>query len=66
MSNISKLEFDALDISENNYLTWALDAQIYLDTKGNGDTIKEGNQTYDITNKSEKSSYFFITIFMKM
>nr|XP_009622095.1 uncharacterized protein LOC104113589 [Nicotiana tomentosiformis] len=44
MSNLSKLEFMALDISGNNYLPWVLDAEIHLDAKGLGDTIKEGNK----------------------
>ncbi|XP_075101587.1 uncharacterized protein LOC142177027 [Nicotiana tabacum] len=44
MSNLSKLEFMALDISGNNYLSWVLDAEIHLDAKGLGDTIKEGNE----------------------
>uniref|UniRef100_A0A1S3XPS1 Uncharacterized protein n=1 Tax=Nicotiana tabacum TaxID=4097 RepID=A0A1S3XPS1_TOBAC len=38
MSNLSKFEFVALDISGSNYLPWVLDA------KGLGDTIKEGNE----------------------
>ncbi|XP_070053993.1 uncharacterized protein [Nicotiana tomentosiformis] len=44
MSNLSKLEFMALDISRNNYLPWVLDAEIHLDAKGLGDTIKEENE----------------------
>jgi len=44
MSNIAKLEFTALDISGKNYLSWILDAEIHLDAKGLGDTIKQGNQ----------------------
>ncbi|XP_075107043.1 uncharacterized protein LOC107793793 [Nicotiana tabacum] len=44
MSNLSKLEFVALAISGNNYLLWVLDAEIHLDAKGLGDTIKEGNE----------------------
>ncbi|XP_019264261.1 PREDICTED: uncharacterized protein LOC109241893 [Nicotiana attenuata] len=34
----------ALDISGNSYLPWVLDAEIHLDAKGLGDTIKEGNE----------------------
>ncbi|XP_049388695.1 uncharacterized protein LOC125853067 [Solanum stenotomum] len=45
MSNLSKLEFVALDISENNYLSWVLDAKIHLDAKGHGATITNGNTT---------------------
>nr|XP_016475150.1 PREDICTED: uncharacterized protein LOC107796838 [Nicotiana tabacum] len=44
MSNLSKLEFMALDISGNNYFSWVLDAEIHLDAKGLGDTIKEGTE----------------------
>ncbi|XP_015169047.1 uncharacterized protein [Solanum tuberosum] len=45
MSNLSKLEFVALDISENNYLSWVLDAKVHLDAKGLGATITNGNTT---------------------
>jgi len=27
----------------NNYLTWAMDAEMYLAAEENGDVIKEGN-----------------------
>ncbi|XP_058727029.1 uncharacterized protein LOC131598447 [Vicia villosa] len=47
MSNLTKLDFGALDISGKNYLTWALDAQIHLSAEGHGDTIKEGNKSCD-------------------
>ena len=43
MSNLSKLEFVALNISGDNYLSWVLDAEIHLDAKGLGNTIMEGN-----------------------
>ncbi|XP_049386512.1 uncharacterized protein LOC125850704 [Solanum stenotomum] len=43
MSNLSKLEFVALDISGNNYLSWVLDAEIHLDANGLGATITNGN-----------------------
>nr|XP_016438155.1 PREDICTED: uncharacterized protein LOC107764133 [Nicotiana tabacum] len=42
MSNLSKLEFVALDISEKNCLSWVLDAEIHLAVKGLGDTITQG------------------------
>ncbi|XP_045802229.1 uncharacterized protein LOC123895789 [Trifolium pratense] len=45
MANLSKLEFEALDITGKNYLPWALDVEIHLDAEGNGDTIKEGNNS---------------------
>ena len=32
MSKLSHLEFNALDISGNNYLSWILDAEIHLDS----------------------------------
>ena len=44
MSNLTKLEFMALDITEKNYLSWTLDAEIHLDAMNLGATIKEGNQ----------------------
>ena len=44
MSNITKLEFVALDISGKNYLSWILDAGIHLDVMNLGATIKERNQ----------------------
>ena len=43
MANITKLEFAALDISSNNYLSWILDAEIHLDAMNLGNAIKEGN-----------------------
>ena len=44
MSNLSKLEFVALDISGKNYLSWVLDVEIHLTAKGLGDSIIEGNK----------------------
>lgn len=44
MANIAKLEFVALDISGKNYPSWKLDAEIHLDAKGLGNTIKNGNE----------------------
>ncbi|XP_021723971.1 uncharacterized protein LOC110691361 [Chenopodium quinoa] len=44
MSNLAKLEFVALDITGKNYLSWMLDAEIHLDAKGLGETIKEANK----------------------
>ena len=43
MSNLTKLEFVALDISGNNYLSLILDAEIHLDASNLGETIKENN-----------------------
>ena len=47
MSNLAKLEFAALDISRENYLSWILDAEIHLDAMGLGDAIKEGNKAFE-------------------
>jgi len=44
MSNLAKLEFEALNISGENYLSWILDVEIHLDAMGLGDAIKEGNK----------------------
>ena len=44
MSNITKLDFVALDISGKNCLSWILDTEIRLETKNLGETIKEGNK----------------------
>jgi len=44
MSNVSKLEFVALDITGKIYLSWILDVEIHLDAKGLGDTIKQENK----------------------
>ena len=46
MSNITKLEFAALDISGKNYLSWILDAKIHLDAMNLGNTIKGGNTAF--------------------
>ncbi|CAA7014138.1 unnamed protein product [Microthlaspi erraticum] len=44
MSKLMSLEFEALDISGDNYLAWALDGEIHLSAKELGETIKEGNK----------------------
>ena len=43
MSHLTKLEFNALDISRENYLSWILDAKIHLDAIGLSNTIKNNN-----------------------
>ncbi|GJZ79713.1 Gnk2-like domain-containing protein [Tanacetum coccineum] len=45
MSNLLKFEFLALDTSGQNYLSWVLDAEIYLAANGLGDTIQAGKET---------------------
>ena len=43
MSNIKNLEFTALHISGNNYLSWVQDIEIHLDGMSLGHTIEENN-----------------------
>ncbi|XP_021811378.1 uncharacterized protein LOC110754599 [Prunus avium] len=43
MTNLAKLEFVALDISGNNYLSWVLDANIHLCANSLGKTIVDGS-----------------------
>ena len=43
MSNLTKLEFVALDLSGKNYLSWVLNVEIHLNAMGLRDTIKEEN-----------------------
>ncbi|GJW15786.1 uncharacterized protein Tco_0019919 [Tanacetum coccineum] len=45
MSNLAKLEFLAFDISGQNYLSWVLNAEIYLAANGPGDTIQADKET---------------------
>ena len=42
MSNLTKLEFVAFDITALNYLSWTIDAEIHLDAKGLRNTIIKG------------------------
>ena len=44
MLNLTKLEFIALYISGNNYLSWILNAEIHLTAMNLGNTIQEKNQ----------------------
>ncbi|XP_056685697.1 uncharacterized protein [Spinacia oleracea] len=57
MSNLTKLEFAALDITGKNYLCWVLDAEIHLDAKDLGDTIKEGNKA---TSQNKAKAMIFL------
>ncbi|KAI5343878.1 hypothetical protein L3X38_011754 [Prunus dulcis] len=43
MANLAKLEFAALDLSKDNYLSWVLDAKIHLRANGLGQTIVDEN-----------------------
>ncbi|XP_075494120.1 uncharacterized protein LOC142531754 [Primulina tabacum] len=44
MTNITKLEFKALDLTRKNYLSWILDVEIHVVSINLGDTIKKGNE----------------------
>ncbi|XP_034203909.1 uncharacterized protein LOC117618453 [Prunus dulcis] len=43
MANLAKLEFAALDLSRDNFLSWVLDAKIHLRANGLGQTIVDEN-----------------------
>ena len=43
MSNITKLEFVALNISGKSYISWILDVEIHLTAMNLGNTIKKEN-----------------------
>ncbi|XP_070043852.1 uncharacterized protein [Nicotiana tomentosiformis] len=57
MSNLSKLEFVALDITGKNYLSWVLDAKIHLDAKGLGNTIIQENEA---SNQDKAKAMIFL------
>ncbi|XP_031251667.1 uncharacterized protein LOC116109581 [Pistacia vera] len=57
MTNLTKLEFVALDITGKNYLSWILDAEIHLDAMGLGDIIKEGNES---SNQDKAKAMIFL------
>ncbi|XP_019237044.1 PREDICTED: uncharacterized protein LOC109217267 [Nicotiana attenuata] len=57
MSNLSKLEFVALDISGKNYLSWVLDVEIHLAAKGLGNTNTQGNEA---SNQDKAKSMIFL------
>ncbi|TMW95473.1 hypothetical protein EJD97_008777 [Solanum chilense] len=57
---MSKLEFVALDISGKNYLSWVLDAETHLTTKGLGDSIIEGNTKSSFQKYSELISCLLV------
>ncbi|XP_024197263.2 uncharacterized protein LOC112200463 [Rosa chinensis] len=45
MTHLTKLEFDPLEISGKNYLSWVLDAEIHLMANNLGDTITVSNKS---------------------
>ncbi|XP_021858017.2 uncharacterized protein [Spinacia oleracea] len=57
MSNLTKFEFAALDITGKNYLSLVLDAEIHLHAKDLGDTIKEGNK---LTSQNKAKAMIFL------
>ena len=44
MSNIMKLQYVALRIDGKNYIEWAPDTSLHLESMDIGDVIKEGNK----------------------
>lgn len=57
MTNYTKLEFAALDISGRNYFSWILDIEIHLDAMEIGKTITNGN---DASLKDRAKAMIFI------
>ncbi|XP_075092483.1 uncharacterized protein LOC142172709 [Nicotiana tabacum] len=63
MSNLSKLEFVALDISGKNYLSWVLDAEIHLAAKGLGNTITHVKDPLELwTGLKERYDHLKVTV----
>ncbi|XP_024013372.1 uncharacterized protein LOC112087732 [Eutrema salsugineum] len=56
MSNIQKVEYEALTVSGDNYLKWALDTKIYLNSKSLGECIQDPNTA----TQTERYSAIFI------
>ena len=59
MSNLTKLEFVAFDISGKNYLSWILDAEIHLSSINLGETIKKK------VNEESQQDYAKTLIFLR-
>jgi len=57
MSNLTKLKFTALNIYENNFLSWILDVEIHLKAMNLRETIKEEKK--HILAGSHKSNDFY-------
>ena len=55
MSDIAKREFDALAVDGNNYLTWATDVEIKLDSMGLDHTIVQPEAGKDERTKPDKA-----------
>ncbi|KAJ9544549.1 hypothetical protein OSB04_024256 [Centaurea solstitialis] len=43
MSNLTKLEFAALDVNGKNYMSWTIDVKMHLESMGILDTLNEIN-----------------------
>ena len=43
MSNLTKLEFVAFEITGKNYMPWTIDVEMHLESLGLTETIKEKN-----------------------
>ena len=71
MSNLTKLEFVALDILGNNSLSWILDTkihlevmnldEIYVDVINPEDIIMDGNR---VSQKDRSKAIFFICYYL--
>ena len=57
MSNLTKLEFIALDITGKNYMPWIVDVEMHLESMGLLDTIKENNEC---SNQDRAKSMIFL------
>ena len=44
MTNIEKSKFNILDVSGNNYLSWCLDVELYLQGQGLVETLTESGK----------------------
>ena len=63
MSNLTNLNFTALDFFERNYLSWILDAEVHMTSMNLRETIKEGNKTSQ-HDHAKALILFFGTIFI--
>ena len=61
ISDIAKREFDVLTVDGSNYLTWATDVEIILDSIGLDHTIVQPEVGKDERKKADKARtlYFF-------
>ena len=57
MANLTKQEFVPLDISGKNYLSWAMDVEMHLESMGLGKTIAQNN---DATSQDRAKAMIFL------